>query len=143
MSIERPAKVLYLKYEDFEDIITHMKRLAHSFGVPFSEEEKQGMIEEISRLCSFQSLKNLEVKKSGKRPGIIAFQNTASFQDRQGGRFDQSCEPFHGSADNNYHGRKTQEARLWFILRHDLIYSKGGQLMAIVLLPPVLCLTSV
>lgn len=142
MSIERPEKVLYLKYEDFEDIITHMKRLAHSFGVPFSEEEKQGMIEEISRLCSFQSLKNLEVNKSGKRPGIIAFQNTASLQDRQGGRFGQSCEPFHGSVDNNYHGRKTQEAWLWFILRHDLIYSKGGQLMAIVLLPPVLCLTS-
>ncbi|RVW97011.1 Flavonol 4'-sulfotransferase [Vitis vinifera] len=113
MSIERPEKVLYLKYEDFEDIITHMKRLAHSFGVPFSEEEKQGMIEEISRLCSFQSLKNLEVNKSGKRPGIIAFQNTASLQDRQGGRFGQSCEPFHGSVDNNYHGRKTQEALVY------------------------------
>lgn len=97
MSIEIPEKVLYLKYEDFEDIITHMKRLAHSLGIPFSEEEeKQGMIEEISRLCSFQSLKNLEVNKSGKRPGIIAIQITASLQDRQGGRFGQSCEPFHG-----------------------------------------------
>ena len=79
MSCERPEKVLSLKSEDLkEDVITHMKRnrIAEFLGVPFSEEEeKQGMIEEISRFCSFQSLKNMEVNKFGKRPGILAFQN--------------------------------------------------------------------
>ena len=63
MSCERTEKVLFLKFEDLkDDIITNMKRIADFLGVPFSEEEeKQGMIEEISRLRSFQSLKNMEV----------------------------------------------------------------------------------
>ncbi|RVW97036.1 Cytosolic sulfotransferase 15 [Vitis vinifera] len=67
MSRERPEKVLFLKYEDLKkDIIYQLKRLAHFLGVPFSEEEeRQGMIEEISRLCSLDSLKNLEVNMNG------------------------------------------------------------------------------
>ncbi|KAL6328055.1 hypothetical protein AAG906_033324 [Vitis piasezkii] len=67
MSRERPEKVLFLKYEDLKkDIICQLKRLAHFLGVPFSEEEeRQGMIEEISRLCSLDSLKNLEVNMNG------------------------------------------------------------------------------
>lgn len=60
MSIERPDKVLFLKYEDMKrDSRTQLKRLAHFLGVPFSQEEEgQGMIEEILRLCSFDSLRN-------------------------------------------------------------------------------------
>ena len=54
MSRENPDKVLFLKYEDLkEDIITHIKRLAHFLGFPFYEEEERvWIIEEISRLCS-------------------------------------------------------------------------------------------
>ncbi|RVW92941.1 Cytosolic sulfotransferase 15 [Vitis vinifera] len=67
MSRERPEKVLFLKYEDLKnDIICQLKRLAHVLGVPFSkEEERQGMIEEISRLYSLDSLKNLEENMNG------------------------------------------------------------------------------
>ena len=70
MSWEKPEKVLFLKYEDLkEDIITHVKRIADFLGVPFSEEEdRQGMIEEISKLCSLESLKNLEVNTKGMHP---------------------------------------------------------------------------
>ena len=69
MSRERPQKVLFLKYEDLkEDIISDLKRLAHFLGVPFSEEEeRQGMIEEIAKLYSLDSLKNLEVNVNGKQ----------------------------------------------------------------------------
>ncbi|KAF9686311.1 hypothetical protein SADUNF_Sadunf03G0145600 [Salix dunnii] len=66
-SLERPDKVLFLKYEDLkEDITLNLKKLAEFLGVPFTEkEEKDGVIEEISRLCSFDNLRNLEVNRTG------------------------------------------------------------------------------
>ncbi|CAK7336387.1 unnamed protein product [Dovyalis caffra] len=66
-SIERPDKVLFLKYEDLkEDISSNLKKLGEFLGLPFSEkEEKEGVIEEISKLCSFDNLKDLEVNKTG------------------------------------------------------------------------------
>uniref|UniRef100_A0A6N2K5D7 Sulfotransferase n=1 Tax=Salix viminalis TaxID=40686 RepID=A0A6N2K5D7_SALVM len=69
-SLERPDKVLFLKYEDLKDDITfNLKKLAEFLGLPFSEkEEKEGVIEEISRLCSFDNLRNLEVNRTGVRP---------------------------------------------------------------------------
>ncbi|KAK6129755.1 hypothetical protein DH2020_036517 [Rehmannia glutinosa] len=65
--LENLNKVLFLKYEDLkQDTAFHIKKIAGFLGYPFSvEEEKQGVIEEISRLCSFENLKNLEVNKTG------------------------------------------------------------------------------
>ncbi|CAL5413741.1 unnamed protein product [Camellia sinensis] len=67
-SQERPDKVLFLKYEDMkEDPISHFKVLAKFMGFPFSvEEDRQGVIEEISKLCIFDNLKDLEVNKTHK-----------------------------------------------------------------------------
>ena len=78
ISRERPEKVLFLKYEDLKnDIICQLKRLAHVLGVPFSkEEERQGMIEEISRLYSLDSLKNLEENMKGMHTNGL---NNSSF----------------------------------------------------------------
>ena len=72
-SLERPQKVLFLKYEDLKDNpILHMKRLAEFMGVPFSvEEEKEGLIEEISRLCSINNLRELDVNKTGKFGSLL------------------------------------------------------------------------
>ncbi|KAI9186936.1 hypothetical protein LWI28_022471 [Acer negundo] len=69
-SLEHPDKILFLKYEDLkEDVNFHVKRLADFLGCPFSvDEERRGVIEEISKFCSFDNLKNLEVNKLGKRP---------------------------------------------------------------------------
>ncbi|KAL9349378.1 hypothetical protein Peur_056633 [Populus x canadensis] len=69
-SLERPDKVLFLKYEDLkEDIISNLKKIAEFLGIPFTDkEEKEGVIEEISRLCSLDNLRNLEVNKNGVRP---------------------------------------------------------------------------
>ncbi|CAK7336396.1 unnamed protein product [Dovyalis caffra] len=69
-SLERPDKVLFLKYEDLkEDIVSNLKKLAEFLEIPFTDkEEKEGVIEEISRLCSFDNLRNLEVNKNGVRP---------------------------------------------------------------------------
>ncbi|KAK6129768.1 hypothetical protein DH2020_036475 [Rehmannia glutinosa] len=71
--LKSPEKVLFLKYEDLkEDITFYIKKIAEFLGCPFSlEEEKQGLIEQISKLCSFETLKNLEVNKTGYHIGVL------------------------------------------------------------------------
>ncbi|XVF30723.1 hypothetical protein REPUB_Repub16aG0083100 [Reevesia pubescens] len=66
-SQESPNKILFLQYEDLkEDIISNLKKLAMFLGFPFSEEEeKQGVVEEIAKICSFGNLKELDVNKNG------------------------------------------------------------------------------
>ncbi|PSS24373.1 Cytosolic sulfotransferase [Actinidia chinensis var. chinensis] len=64
---------MFLRYEDLKDNpILHMKRLAEFIGVPFSvEEEKEGLIEEILRLCSINNLRELDVNKTGKTGSLL------------------------------------------------------------------------
>ncbi|KAL5803647.1 hypothetical protein ACOSQ4_031952 [Xanthoceras sorbifolium] len=59
-SLEKPDKILFLKYEDLqEDIISCLKKLANFLGFPFTdEEETRGVIEEISKFSSFDNMKN-------------------------------------------------------------------------------------
>lgn len=66
-SLRRPERVLFLKYEEMmEEPVANLKRLAEFLACPFSEEEeKQGVVEEIVRLCSFEKLSGLEVNKTG------------------------------------------------------------------------------
>ncbi|KAJ0093505.1 hypothetical protein Patl1_26832 [Pistacia atlantica] len=67
-SKEQPHKILFLKYEDLkEDINFYVKRLTSFLGYPFSEdEEKQGVMKEISKFCSFDNIKTFEVKNIKK-----------------------------------------------------------------------------
>ncbi|KAJ4791622.1 Sulfotransferase [Rhynchospora pubera] len=66
-SKRKPEKVLFLKYEDMlEEPIKYARILAKFIGCPYSEaEEKQGVIEQVVGLCSFEKLKDLEVNKRG------------------------------------------------------------------------------
>ncbi|EYU24770.1 hypothetical protein MIMGU_mgv1a018921mg, partial [Erythranthe guttata] len=61
--LENPDKVLFITYEELKhDISFCVKKIAKFLKCPFlSEEEEKGLIEEISKLCSFNSLKSLEV----------------------------------------------------------------------------------
>nr|XP_043637399.1 flavonol sulfotransferase-like [Erigeron canadensis] len=73
-SLERPDRVLFLKYEDLKtDPTTNVKKLAEFIGYPFSiEEENAGVVENIVKLCSFEHLSSLEVNKSaGKLRKIV------------------------------------------------------------------------
>ncbi|RID55006.1 hypothetical protein BRARA_G02290 [Brassica rapa] len=65
---ENPDNILFLKYETLSaDPLPHVKRLAEFMGYGFTdEEEKNGVVEKIVNLCSFETLKNLEVNKSDK-----------------------------------------------------------------------------
>ncbi|KAH8512591.1 hypothetical protein Peur_056592 [Populus x canadensis] len=79
-SLERPEEVLFLTYEDMkEDINSQMKRLAEFLGCPFSlEEEADGVVEGISKLCSFSNLKDKEINKTGK--SIPHYENKTLFR---------------------------------------------------------------
>nr|XP_017256057.1 PREDICTED: flavonol 3-sulfotransferase [Daucus carota subsp. sativus] len=66
-SLEFPDNVTFMKYEDMKkEPLFSLKKLAAFLGKPFSEkEEKQGVVQEILQLCSFDNLSNLEVNKTG------------------------------------------------------------------------------
>ncbi|KAK7322602.1 hypothetical protein VNO77_25990 [Canavalia gladiata] len=66
-SIDRPNKVLFLKYENLkEDLNSHLKRVAEFLNCPFTlKEESDGVIENIIKVCSFETMKELEINKSG------------------------------------------------------------------------------
>ncbi|KAM3318872.1 flavonol 4'-sulfotransferase [Capsicum chacoense] len=72
-SLEFPKRVLLLKYEDMkQDPIFNAKRLAEFLGQPFSiEEEREGIVERITELCSFEKQSNLEVNKEGTHTGTF------------------------------------------------------------------------
>ncbi|XP_048133619.1 cytosolic sulfotransferase 12-like [Rhodamnia argentea] len=67
-SLEKPEKVLFVTYEQMKlDPHAHVRRLADFVGCPFSEEElRDGTVEGILRMCSFDNLRALEVNKGGK-----------------------------------------------------------------------------
>ncbi|XP_010670589.2 cytosolic sulfotransferase 15 [Beta vulgaris subsp. vulgaris] len=67
-SMATPDKVLFMEYEGLkEDSNAQVRRLVEFLGCPFSEEEeKENVIDEIIKLCSLDSLKQMEVNKSGK-----------------------------------------------------------------------------
>ncbi|KAK4422357.1 Cytosolic sulfotransferase 14 [Sesamum alatum] len=91
--LENPEKVLFLKYEDLkEDITSQVKKIAEFMGFPFSqEEEEQGLIDHISGLCSFQSLSNLAVNKTGDIDGRM--KNSLFFRKGQVGDWTNYLTP--------------------------------------------------
>ncbi|XP_059642470.1 flavonol sulfotransferase-like [Cornus florida] len=66
-SLESPEKFMFLRYEDLKkEPSIYLKKLAEFMGQPFSlEEEREGVVQEILKLCSFENLSNLEVNKTG------------------------------------------------------------------------------
>lgn len=68
-SFKRPSKILFLKYEEvMREPLENVRRLAEFLGLGFSEEEEEeGMVEEIVRLCSFETMKEAEGNRKGDR----------------------------------------------------------------------------
>ncbi|KAF8038016.1 hypothetical protein BT93_B0768 [Corymbia citriodora subsp. variegata] len=93
-SLERPSKVLFLKYEDLkEDIGGQLKKLAEFVGLPFTEEEEEGgVIEEIAKMCSLKTLKDLEVNRSSKLPGTT-FEKRSFFRKGEVGDWTNHLTP--------------------------------------------------
>ncbi|XP_004306829.1 PREDICTED: cytosolic sulfotransferase 15-like [Fragaria vesca subsp. vesca] len=66
-SLKRPNNVLFFKYEEMKnDVAYHLKTLAKFIDYPFTEdEERNGLTEDIAKLCSFETMKKLEINKTG------------------------------------------------------------------------------
>ncbi|CAI9106327.1 OLC1v1005457C1 [Oldenlandia corymbosa var. corymbosa] len=66
-SLKNSNKVLFLHYEDLQrDTPSSVKKLAEFLGCGFSQqEENQGLVEGLIKLCSLENLKNLECNKEG------------------------------------------------------------------------------
>uniref|UniRef100_M4CHY6 Sulfotransferase n=1 Tax=Brassica campestris TaxID=3711 RepID=M4CHY6_BRACM len=65
---ENQDKLLFLTYETVRAYpLPYVKRLAEFMGYGFTaEEEKNGGVEKVVNLCSFETLKNLETNKGDK-----------------------------------------------------------------------------
>ncbi|KAJ0736109.1 putative quercetin-3-sulfate 4'-sulfotransferase [Helianthus annuus] len=75
-SLERPDKVLFLKYEDLKkDPKNVVKKLAKFIGNPFTEEEESdGSVEKIIELCGFETLHKVNKVSSDQvyfRKGVV------------------------------------------------------------------------
>ncbi|GJX08328.1 cytosolic sulfotransferase 5-like protein [Tanacetum coccineum] len=68
-SKESPDKILFLKFEDMKkEPMVEVRKLAEFMGMPFTpHEEEKGVVEEIVKLCSFETLSSLEVNKGGRQ----------------------------------------------------------------------------
>ncbi|CDY39905.1 BnaA09g14870D [Brassica napus] len=81
---ENPDQIFFLKYEKMRaDPLLYVKRLAEFMGYGFTaEEEKEGIVDKVVNLCSFDTLKNLEPNQGEKnmenRPS--SFANSAFFR---------------------------------------------------------------
>jgi hypothetical protein len=67
-SLEMPHKVLFLKYEELKsEPVRNLKKMAEFLGCPITfEEEENGGVENILKLCSFEKLSSVKVNVSGK-----------------------------------------------------------------------------
>ncbi|KAJ4830084.1 hypothetical protein Tsubulata_039161 [Turnera subulata] len=107
-SLERPDK---------EDPSTQLKRLAEFLGCPFSvEEERDGVIQEITKLCSFNVLKDMEHNKTGKSP-IANFDNTDFFRRGVVGDWINFLTPEMGERLSNIMEQKLAGSGLGFKIR--------------------------
>ncbi|KAM7250105.1 hypothetical protein ACFE04_021988 [Oxalis oulophora] len=79
-SLECPENLLFLKYEAMkEDALGQVKKLAEFLGYPFTKEEEENeVIQEIVKLCSFESLSNLQVNKTGLN--LLNLENKSYFR---------------------------------------------------------------
>ncbi|WOG83520.1 hypothetical protein DCAR_0102696 [Daucus carota subsp. sativus] len=72
-SHDKPHKVLFMRYEDMQnEPRVQLRHLALFLGKPFSqEEENSGLPDQIIKLCSFNTMSNLEANKTGDFLGVV------------------------------------------------------------------------
>nr|WGG89257.1 SOT6 [Ilex asprella] len=82
-SLKNPGRILFLKYEEMKkEPANHVRRLAEFLGCPFTlEEETEGQVDKILKFCSLDSMRNLEVNKTGSIScHVIISQNHTLFR---------------------------------------------------------------
>ncbi|CAH8334826.1 unnamed protein product [Eruca vesicaria subsp. sativa] len=81
---ENPDKILFLKYELMRaEPLPFVKKLAEFMGFGFTaQEEEKGVAENVVKLCSFETLKNLEANKGekGREDRAAVYPNSSFFR---------------------------------------------------------------
>lgn len=79
-SLEKPHKVLFMKYEEMQNEPQfQLRRLAQFLGKPFSlEEENSGFVDQIVSLCSFDTMSKLQVNNTQET--VRGFSNKSYFR---------------------------------------------------------------
>ncbi|XP_020178777.2 cytosolic sulfotransferase 8 [Aegilops tauschii subsp. strangulata] len=79
--LANPERVLFFRYEEMSrDPAAHVRRLAEFVGRPFSaEEEEDGAVDAVVKLCSFEHMTGLEATKSGKTELVLGAVENSSF----------------------------------------------------------------
>ncbi|CAN6276358.1 unnamed protein product [Urochloa humidicola] len=80
--LAQPQKVLFFRYEEMQkDPAAHVRRLAEFVGQPFDagEEEEEGVVDAIVRLCSFENMRGMDVTKKGRTDLVIGTVENSSF----------------------------------------------------------------
>uniref|UniRef100_A0A0E0ASP8 Sulfotransferase n=1 Tax=Oryza glumipatula TaxID=40148 RepID=A0A0E0ASP8_9ORYZ len=77
-----PGRVLFLKYEEvLRDPVNTIRELAQFVGQPFSDtEEEAGIVAEIVKLCSLESLRSQKANKEGIQGVYIKFSHDSYFR---------------------------------------------------------------
>ena len=79
-SLERPHKIMFLKYEDLKrDPRGQVKKLTEFMGRPFGEEDEDAVDKVVSR-CSLERLKNLDVNKGNARSVLTGIPKDSFFR---------------------------------------------------------------
>ncbi|CAI9108356.1 OLC1v1007929C1 [Oldenlandia corymbosa var. corymbosa] len=81
-SLNNPEKFLFLQYEDLiKDIDSSLEKMAEFLGCSFTkEEENEGIVQEIAKLCGLQNLKNLECNKNGETEHVRKNKHSSFFR---------------------------------------------------------------
>ena len=93
-SKESPETVLFLRYEEILlDPVGNVRKLARFVGQPLSPaEEEAGVAEDIARLCSFETLRGLEVNRAAGS-GSLRYPNISYFRRGQAGDWANHMTP--------------------------------------------------
>ncbi|KAK4426274.1 Cytosolic sulfotransferase 5 [Sesamum alatum] len=81
-SLNRPGNVHFLTYEELkENPKFHVRKLGEFLRCPFDQsEDGEEKIEEIVKMCSFESLSSQQVNKSNELPGVFPLPYSSFFR---------------------------------------------------------------
>ncbi|XP_040945780.1 cytosolic sulfotransferase 16-like [Gossypium hirsutum] len=115
-SVELSKKVLFLKYEDVKkEPLGCVRKVAEFLGVPFTlEEENKEIVEQIVKLCCFESMSNQDVNKLDKRYQQRLVSNSDFFRKGEVGDWVNHLSPEMAEKLDQITEQKLQDTRFNF-----------------------------
>ncbi|KAL0396621.1 UNVERIFIED_CONTAM: Cytosolic sulfotransferase 5 [Sesamum calycinum] len=110
-SLNRPEKVYFLTYEELkEKSKNHIRKLGEFLGRPFDQSEKgEEKIDEIVKMCSFETLSSKEVNKSDEKSSVFPLPYSSFFRKGEIGDYKNYLEEkmiakIDGVTEEKFHG---------------------------------------